>query len=245
MTRFLPQRKRFSVNSPDCASIVCKISIWLLPILIAVTFHEVSHGLVAKWFGDDTAYRAGRINFNPLRHVDPFGTIILPGILLYASSFLSSQGGFLFGYAKPVPVNFARLNNPKRDMVWVAAAGPAMNIVLAILSGLLFHVVPVLPDLAQLWAGRNLVNSIEINIMLAIFNMIPLPPLDGGRVLVGLLPVPLARPVARLERWGFLILIAALFILPMLGPQLNVVAWLVGWPYEWLLEWVLRLTGNQ
>ncbi len=242
MTRFLPRRKRCAVNSPDFASILYQISIWLLPILVAVTFHEVSHGLVAKWFGDDTAYRAGRINFNPLRHVDLFGTILLPAILLLA-------GGFLFGYAKPVPVNFARLSNPKRDMVWVAAAGPVMNILLAIVSGLLLHIVPFFPSLVVGWADANLENSILINIMLALFNMLPLPPLDGGRVLVGLLPLPLARPVARLERWGFLILIAAMFILPMLGRRLgtnlNVVSWLLAGPFEELLDWVLRLTGNQ
>ena len=223
----------------DAAGILHGISIWALPVIIAVTFHEVSHGLVANWFGDDTAYRQGRVNFNPLRHVDPFGTIILPLMLVLVGA------PFLFGYAKPVPVNFARLRNPKRDMIWVAAAGPVMNILLAILTGLLFHIAPILPGSVQEWADYNLANSIKINIMLAVFNMIPLPPLDGGRVLVGLLPAPLARPVARLERWGFLILIAALFILPMLGPQLNVVAWLVGWQYGWLLEWVLRLTGNQ
>jgi Zn-dependent protease len=223
----------------DAAGILHGISIWALPVIIAVTFHEVSHGLVANWFGDDTAYRLGRVNFNPLRHVDPIGTIILPLMLVLVGA------PFLFGYAKPVPVNFARLRNPKRDMIWVAAAGPVMNILLAVLTGLLFHIAPILPGSVQDWADYNLANSIKINIMLAVFNMIPLPPLDGGRVLVGLLPVPLARPVARLERWGFLILIAALFILPMLGPQLNVVAWLVGWPYERLLEWVLLLTGNQ
>jgi len=231
------------VNPPDFDRFLYQISIWLLPVLVAVTFHEVSHGLVAKWFGDDTAYRQGRVNFNPLRHIDPFGTIILPLMLRLLGA------PFLFGYAKPVPVNFARLRSPKRDMIWVAAAGPAMNILLAILSGLLFHIVPVLPDLAQGWANFNLASSIIINVMLAIFNMIPLPPLDGGRVLVGLLPVPLARPVARLERWGFLILIAALFILPMLGSQLhtdlNVVSWLVARPFEQVLDWVLRLTGSE
>ena len=243
MTRFLPQRKRCGV---DVTGFLHDISILALPILIAVTFHEVSHGLVAKWFGDDTAYRAGRINFNPLRHVDPFGTIILPAILFYATRHM---GGFLFGYAKPVPVNFARLRNPKRDMIWVAAAGPIMNILLAIAAGFLLHIVPFFPSLVVRWADANLQNSIYINIMLAVFNMLPLPPLDGGRVLVGLLPVPLARPVARLERWGFLILIAALIILPMLGQQmgtdLNVVSWLIRWPYEQLSDWVLRLTGNQ
>ena len=114
------------------AAIFYQLSVWALPVIVAVTFHEVSHGLVAKWFGDDTAYMLGRVNFNPLRHVDPFGTIVLPAILYFG-------GGFIFGYARPVPVNFRRLNHPKRDMVWVAAAGPAMNLLLALASGVLLH----------------------------------------------------------------------------------------------------------
>ena len=214
----------------------------MLPVIIAVTFHEVAHGVVANWLGDDTAYRMGRINFNPLRHVDPIGTVLLPALLLLA------RAPFLFGYAKPVPVNFARLGHPKGDMVWVAAAGPGMNILLAAASALLMHVAILLPAVIGLWTFRNLENSVIINVVLAVFNLIPLPPLDGGRVLVGLLPRALARPVAGLERWGMFILIALLFILPMLGRELhtdlNVVAWLISWPAEKLLEGILWLTGS-
>ena len=214
----------------------------MLPVIIAVTFHEVAHGVVANWLGDDTAYRMGRINFNPLRHVDPIGTVLLPALLLLA------RAPFLFGYAKPVPVNFARLGHPKRDMVWVAAAGPGMNILLAAASALFMHVAILLPAVIGLWTFRNLENSVIINVVLAVFNLIPLPPLDGGRVLVGLLPRALARPVAGLERWGMFILIALLFILPMLGRELhtdlNVVAWLISWPAEKLLEGILWLTGS-
>lgn len=230
------------MNSDSISYILFQASIWVLPVIIAVTFHEVAHGLVANWFGDDTAYRQGRVNFNPLRHVDPFGTVVLPAMLLLV------RAPFLFGYAKPVPVDFRRLRHPKRDMVWVAAAGPAMNVLLAILSGLLAHGLPFAPEFTRSWLEHNLENSIDINVILAVFNMLPLPPLDGGRVLVGLLPLPLARPLAGLERWGMFILIAVLFILPMLGRELgtdlNVISWLLGWPAEKLFEWILVLTGN-
>lgn len=232
------QRKRGIVNP---ASILYEISVWALPVIVAVTFHEVAHGLVAHWRGDDTAYMLGRVNFNPLRHVDPFGTIILPAILFFA-------GGFIFGYAKPVPVNFGRLNNPKRDMVWVAAAGPGMNILLALASGLLLHVAVVLPGFVRNWALLNLDISIQINVMLAIFNMLPLPPLDGGRVAVGLLPLSLARPFARLERYGILILITLIFFLPIigrhLGMDLNVISWLLSEPVNSIYRGILRLTGS-
>jgi Zn-dependent protease len=223
-------------------NILFEISIWALPAIIAITFHEASHGLVARWFGDDTAYMLGRVTFNPLRHIDPFGTILLPAMLLLA------HAPFLFGYAKPVPVNFGRLNHPKRDMIWVAAAGPIVNILLATLSALLSYVVIFLPGLFQAWALLNLRNSMLINLILAVFNMIPLPPLDGGRVAVGLLPMPLARPLARLERWGMFILIGLLFILPLLGQQLhqdlNVVAWLLEWPVDNLYSLISWLTGT-
>jgi Zn-dependent protease len=241
LTRFSRQRKRCAVNASSLSYILYEASIWVLPVIIAVTFHEVAHGVVANWLGDDTAYRLGRVNFNPLKHVDPIGTILLPALLLLA------RAPFLFGYAKPVPVNFARLGHPKRDMVWVAAAGPGMNILLAAASALLIHLAPLLPETVGPWVFHNLENSVIINVLLAVFNMIPLPPLDGGRVLVGLLPHPLARPVARLERWGMFILIAVLFILPMVGRELhtdlNVMAWLISWPAEKLLEGILWLTG--
>jgi len=218
-------------------------STWLLPVIVAITFHEASHGFVARRFGDDTAWRLGRVSFNPLKHVDPFGTIVLPGLLL------ASGAPFLFGYAKPVPVNFRGLNNPRRDMVWVAAAGPAMNLALATLAGLAFHLVDFLPASAGRWAAQNLENAIVINVVLAVFNMIPLPPLDGGRVAVGLLPDALAFPLARLERFGMPILIGLLIVLPMIGQQmgmdLNIVARLISGPAGAIIDFIIKLTGNE
>jgi Zn-dependent protease len=223
------------------AAIFYQLSVWALPVIVAVTFHEVSHGLVAKWFGDDTAYMLGRVNFNPLRHVDPFGTIVLPAILYFG-------GGFIFGYARPVPVNFRRLNHPKRDMVWVAAAGPAMNLLLALASGVLLHLAVLAPEFVRNWALLNLDNSIQINIMLAVFNMLPLPPLDGGRVAVGLLPMALARPLASLERYGFFILFFMIFFLPIIGRyaglDLNVLHWVLSEPVNSLYRAMRWLTGT-
>ncbi len=191
-------------------------STWVIPVIIAITFHEATHGFVARMFGDDTAWRLGRVSFNPLKHIDPFGTIVLPALLLLLRS------PFLFGYAKPVPVNFKALRNPRRDMVWVAAAGPGMNLALAALAALAFHLVVYLPDTTNQWVAQNLKNALIINVLLAVFNMLPLPPLDGGRVAVGLLPDFLALPLAALEPFGMLILIGVLFLLPMLGAQLGV-----------------------
>ena len=184
-------------------------SVWVLPLVIAITFHEAAHGYVAHRLGDNTAYDLGRVSFNPIRHIDPFGTLIMPAILLMAHS------PFLFGYAKPVPVNFRALRNPRTDMVLVAIAGPATNIALALLAAAALHVVDLLPDNAARWTFDNLKNALLINVVLAIFNMLPIPPLDGGRVAVGLLPNALARPLSRLEPFGMLILISLLILLPL------------------------------
>ncbi|MGC2199104.1 MAG: site-2 protease family protein [Stellaceae bacterium] len=224
------------------AAMLYQASTWVLPVIFAVTLHEAAHGFVAYHFGDDTAWRAGRVTANPLKHVDPFGTIILPAMLMLLRS------PFLFGYAKPVPVNFRRLDRPRRDMVWVALAGPATNVLLAILSGLLIYSLIIFPAGLAAWLELNLANSILINVILCVFNMLPLPPLDGGRVAVGLLPDALALPLARLERYGMLILLLFLFILPYFGAQighnLNILAWVIGIPAEALYNFVLTITGH-
>lgn len=182
-----------------------QISIWALPVLAAIIFHEVAHGWVAYRLGDPTAARMGRLTLNPLSHIDPFGTVLLPLLLIVAGA------PFLFGYAKPVPVNFYNLRHPKRDMVWVALAGPATNILLAAASVYLLRFVSSaagsLPQFLTVPLTYMAQGSVNINVMLAAFNLFPIPPLDGGRVLVGLLPEPYSSTVARIEPYGFLILI--------------------------------------
>jgi Zn-dependent protease len=218
------------------------VSVWVLPLVIAITFHEAAHGFVAHHFGDNTAWQLGRVSFNPLRHIDPFGTLVMPAILLMAHS------PFLFGYAKPVPVNFRALRSPKIDMVWVALAGPATNIALALVAAAAFHVLDYLPANAAQWVADNLKNAVVINVILAVFNMLPIPPLDGGRVAVGLLPKPLALPLSRLEPFGMLILIGFLILLPLAGSQfglnLDVISAILRSSTGYLIQLILTLTGN-
>ncbi len=196
-------------------STVAQVIAMAVPAILAITLHEASHGFIALMFGDPTAKEQGRLSLNPIRHVDPVGTILLPLVL-------KLSGAPIFGWAKPVPVDFSRLRNPRRDMVWVALAGPGMNILLAFISAILFHSLELLPAGAVPFVTEMLRNSLLINVLLAVFNMIPLPPLDGGRVAVGLLPLPLARSLARTEKYGMFVLLGVLIALPWLGSKVGV-----------------------
>lgn len=232
----------------DFSALLQFISVFALPAIFAITLHEAAHGYVANKLGDDTALRMGRVTFNPLKHIDPFGTILMPLLLLIATMGSGAGGRFFFGYAKPVPVNFNRLVPPRMGMVLVALAGPVTNILMAVAAALLFYLLPFVPTVGRLWAERNLEIAVQFNILLAVFNMIPLPPLDGGRVAVGLLPNFLGRRLARTERYGILIVIGAFLILPWIGQKVGVdlsfIGSIISWPAETIFRAILIVTGH-
>jgi len=210
------------------------IATWLIPLVIAIVFHEVSHGWVANALGDPTAKRRGRLTFNPFKHVDPFGTVILPMVL-------AVTGAPVFGWAKPVPVVSQRLRNPRYHMVLVALAGPGMNLLLAAIAALLFAAVVATEPQGLIWVFviQNLVNFMVINVFLAIFNLIPLPPFDGGHVVEGLLPRRLAVHYAKLRRYGFPLLIILLLVVPMLFPDADIIERTIGPPVNWIIRHLL------
>ena len=204
------------------------IAVSLIPLVIAIVFHEVAHGYVARLFGDHTAERMGRLTLNPIRHVDPIGTVVLPMVLAIAHAPI-------FGWAKPVPVEGRNLRNPRRDMIFVALAGPGTNFVLATLAALLLAAVfsGAVPPVSALYTVSgftflSLVSFVQVNVFLGIFNLIPLPPFDGGHVVQGLLPRTAAIQYAKLARFGFPLLLILLFVLPMLSPKLDIVRRLIG-----------------
>lgn len=192
-------------------NLIQTLAIWALPVIFAITLHEAAHGYVAKYFGDPTAWQLGRVSLNPLRHIDLVGTIVVPALILATSSLLAG-GGILFGWAKPVPVDFGRLRNPKRDMLWVAAAGPGANLVMTLGWACLLKLATLMPDsLFALPMAEMGKAGIKINAALMLLNLLPIPPLDGGRIAVSLLPHRAAWRFAQLEPYGFVILLALLF----------------------------------
>lgn len=190
----------------DFANLIQTVLIYALPVLFAITVHEAAHGYVARHFGDNTAYVQGRVTLNPLKHIDPIGTIAMPLMLYFATS-----GAFLFGYAKPVPVNFGALRHPRRDSVWVALAGPASNFIQALLWGALFIILRAMEVEERFFLGMCRA-GVLVNLVMWAFNLFPLPPLDGGRVLVGLLPPRPAYALSRIEPWGFFIVLGLVLV---------------------------------
>ena len=186
----------------DIANLIQTVAIYALPVLFAITVHEAAHGYVARHFGDNTAWAQGRVTLNPLKHIDPLGTIVMPLVL-----YLATSGAFLFGYAKPVPVEFGKLRNPKRDMIWVALAGPGANLLQALLWGILLYLLRG-ADMTEPFFIRMCQAGVLVNVVMFVFNLFPLPPLDGGRILVGLLPYKQALLVSRIEPWGFFVVMA-------------------------------------
>ncbi len=214
----------------DPTELIQTVLIYALPVLFAITVHEAAHGYAARHFGDNTAWMQGRLTLNPLQHIDPMGTILMPLLLYFATS-----GALLFGYAKPVPVNFSRLRNPKRDMIWVALAGPGVNLLQAVAWGVLFYVLNAAGMTERFFLEMCRAGMLT-NVVMFVFNLFPLPPMDGGRILVGLLPWRQAMMVSRIEPWGFFIVMGLIitgvlnnfWMRPLMGLTFN------------LLELILR-----
>jgi len=217
-----------------------EITVWAVPLLFAITFHEAAHGFVAWRLGDPTAKMQGRVTFNPLKHIDPVGTLLIPGMLML------SQAPFVFGYAKPVPVEASRLRRPKTDMIWVAIAGPAVNLLLALVSALLLHLEKWITPEQQPWLFTTLYISVAVNCVLAAFNLLPILPLDGGRVLAGLLPDRLSYSFSRTERYGMLFVILLLILPAMLREvsiDLPLTEYLIGIPADFLRSVIFEIAG--
>jgi len=218
-------------------------STWIIPVLISISMHEAAHGYVANFLGDDTAKKLGRVTLNPFKHIDRFGTVILPILLIIIKS------PFIFGWAKPIPVKFNRLKSPLRDMVFVAIAGPITNIILALISASILSMMYNFGLLSNSWLVRTCTNFFLINIILAVFNMMPIPPLDGGRVAIGLLPKFFSYQLAKLERYGFFIIIVALFILPLIGEKIGIplepIHWFIKYVSSFLINIIAIITGLQ
>lgn len=213
---------------------IINLFIYGIPILFAITLHEAAHGYVALACGDDTAKRLGRVTLNPLKHIDPFGTVLLPLTLMLI------KAPFLFGYAKPVPVNFNALRNLRLHMIWVALAGPGSNFFLALTSGLLLHVTPLLPAPMDIFLKDMLGFSIVINCLLGLFNFLPILPLDGGRILAGLLPPKLSNHWSKLEPYGLFIIMGLFFILPWILSNFGIKFS----PFEYLLKDLVFRASN-
>lgn len=220
----------------DFANIIQTIAVYALPVLFAITVHEAAHGYVARHFGDNTAWLLGRVTLNPIKHIDPVGTIVMPLVL-----YIATAGTFLFGYAKPVPVRFGHLRNPKRHMVWVALAGPGANLVQAILWGVLFYLLQG-TGLTEDFFLKMCRAGLLVNVVMFVFNLFPLPPLDGGRILVGLLPHKQAELLSRIEPWGFFVVMALIlagvlskfWMQPLMAATYAVIQLLLS-PLAWLM----------
>lgn len=222
------------------SNVIYEIAVWLVPLIIAIVFHEVAHGLVARQLGDPTAEKKGRLTFNPIRHIDPFGTLVLPMILAVSHAPV-------FGWAKPVPVNYRRLRNPRRDMVLVALAGPGMNFLLALIGTAILAATVSISGGARggmpAFVAANALNFVLINLFLAVFNLIPLPPFDGGHVVEGLLPRSLARSFRRIGRYSLLVFVVLLLVLPAISPRADVVARIVSPVVDAIARFFLGIFG--